>query len=75
MERTFPVWEKEQRLIKANVRDIRYLDISLGVLMVVMGGKYTEVRGNNYGLVSIILSFKNLKGVFQFNTEPTLKSN
>ena len=46
MERTFPVWQKEKRLIKVNVRDIRYLDILLGVLMVVMGGKYTEVRDN-----------------------------
>ena len=49
MERTFPVWPKEKRLIKVNVRDIRYLDIVLDVLVVVMGGKYTDVRGNNYG--------------------------
>ena len=42
MDRTFPVWPKEKRLIKVNVRDIRYLDILLDVLMVVMGGKYTD---------------------------------
>jgi len=47
MERTFPVWPKEKRLIKVNVRDIRYLDILLDVLVVVMGGKYTDVRDNN----------------------------
>ena len=43
MERMFPVWAKEQRLIKVNVRVIRYLDILLCVLKVVMGGKYTDV--------------------------------
>jgi len=49
MERTFPVWQKEKRLIKVNIKVVRYLDILLDVLMVVMGGKYTDVRGNNYG--------------------------
>ena len=52
MDRTFPVWPKEKRLIKVNVKDIRYLDIVLDDLMVVMGGKYTDVRGNNYSLLS-----------------------
>lgn len=46
MERMFPVWAKEYRLTKVNVRDNRYLDILLDVLMVVMGGKYTEVDDN-----------------------------
>jgi hypothetical protein len=48
MERMFPVWAMEKRLTKVNVRDKRYLDILLGVLMVVMGGKYTDVRDNNW---------------------------
>jgi hypothetical protein len=46
MERMFPVWQKEKRLIKVNVKDNRILDILLGVLMVVMGGKYTDDNDN-----------------------------
>lgn len=63
MERMFPVWAKEYRLTRVNVRDNRYLGILMGVLMVVMGGKYTDVGGNNYGLVSIFY-FSKLKNRF-----------
>jgi hypothetical protein len=42
MDRTVPVWPKEKRLIKMNVRDTRYLVMMLDGLMVVVGGKYTD---------------------------------
>ncbi len=64
MDRTFPDWPKEKRLTKVNVRDNRYLDILLDVLMVVMGGKYTEVDDNYvYKMYKSINSLLPLLGV------------
>ena len=45
----------------------------MGVLMVVMGGKYTDVRGNNYGLVSIFYVSKIKKSFFNLTPSPLRK--
>jgi hypothetical protein len=41
-----------------NVKDIRYLVILLGVLMVVLGGKYTEVMEIIINLICHILNIE-----------------